>query len=304
MAEDAIKRPFPIFEVSERYLIYDVDTAMHLRRAHNMCATLIGNIPQSSQQNIFFGVPLLLMNEEARLLVEQGHAYIVDDTRSHLEDLQNLSLEERARYKNLLGKQGREYSRSLDRELEARRLESLARKQKKEKARELQKATNGGARIDADESLFEPPASASPSPPPGPSQTSELPLRLITPTTSYPPLTPTPSHQTDKLPPVPSSYPLFAYLHSKGYFMLPGLRFGCHYSCYPGDPLRFHSHWLAVGYVWDEEIDLLDIIGDGRLGTSVKKGYLIGGVDPDKDAADSEDDHQSVRSFCFEWAAM
>jgi tRNA-splicing endonuclease subunit Sen34 len=277
---------------------------MHLRRAHNMCDTLIGNIPQSNQQNIFFGVPLQLMRESARLLVEQGHAYIVDDTRSHLEDLQNLSLEERARFKNLLGEQSREFSRSLDRELEARRLDGLARKHEKEKGRELKKAASGEAQVKADESLFETPASASPSPSTGPSQTSELPLRLITPTTSYPPLRWTPSYQTDKLPPVPSSYPLFAYLHSKGYFMLPGLRFGCHYSCYPGDPLRFHSHWLAVGYDWDEEIDLLDTVGAGRLGTGVKKAYLIGGVDPDKDTADSEDDHQSVRTFCFEWAAM
>lgn len=79
--------------------------------------------------------------------------------------------------------------------------------------------------------------------------------------------------------------------------MLPGLRFGCSYSCYPGDPLRFHSHFLAVAYRWDEEIKLLDIVGGGRLGTGVKKGYVIGGVDPD-------DGQDGVRTFCFEWAAM
>jgi len=47
--------------------------------------------------------------------------------------------------------------------------------------------------------------------------------------------------------------------------MTPGLRFGCHYTVYPGDPLRFHSHFLATGADWDEEFDLLDIVGGGRL---------------------------------------
>lgn len=70
---------------------------------------------------------------------------------------------------------------------------------------------------------------------------------------------------------------------------------------YPGDPLRFHSHFLAVGAEWDEEIDLLDIVGGGRLGTAVKKGYLLGGAERKSDGGEEEG---SVRTFCFEWAAM
>ena len=69
---------------------------------------------------------------------------------------------------------------------------------------------------------------------------------------------------------------------------MPGLRFGCHYSVYPGDPLRYHSHFLTTGLGWDEEFDLLDIVGGGRLGTGVKKAYLIGGeVTGGKEAEDS-----------------
>ena len=30
---------------------------------------------------------------------------------------------------------------------------------------------------------------------------------------------------------------------------------------------------------WDEEIDLLDLVGGGRLGTGMKKRWLIGGVE-------------------------
>jgi len=98
------------------------------------------------------------------------------------------------------------------------------------------------------------------------------------------------------------SYPLFAHLHAHDYFITPGLRFGCDYTVYPGDPLRFHSHFLAVGYDWKEEIPLLDLIGGGRLGTGVKKGFLIGGQDQSKDP------HKAcgadVRTFCIEWGGM
>lgn len=57
---------------------------------------------------------------------------------------------------------------------------------------------------------------------------------------------------------------------------------------YPGDPLRFHSHFLVVGLDWEEEFDLLDLIGGGRLGTGVKKGWLIGGVEGEGN--DDDDD--------------
>jgi tRNA-splicing endonuclease subunit Sen34 len=63
---------------------------------------------------------------------------------------------------------------------------------------------------------------------------------FITPTTSYPPLKASPSNPSRPLPPIPKSYSLFQYLHSKGYYMSPGLRFGCIYTCYPDDPLRYH----------------------------------------------------------------
>jgi tRNA-splicing endonuclease subunit Sen34 len=81
---------------------------------------------------------------------------------------------------------------------------------------------------------------------------------------------------------------------------MPGLRFGCDYNVYPGDPLRFHSHFSATSYGWDEEFSMIDLIGGGRLGTRVKKSFLIGGEDldaePDKGAA--------VRTFCIEWGGM
>ena len=85
---------------------------------------------------------------------------------------------------------------------------------------------------------------------------------------------------------------------------------------YPGDPLRFHSHFLANGLGWDEEIGLLDLVGGGRLGTGVKKGWLVGGrVEVEGGGGDGVEggDHGGdadgaregkVRTFCIEWGGM
>jgi len=304
MGVNPVDIPFPIFEVSKSYLIYDVDLAMHLRREHNICGTLVGNIPQANQQNIFSGLPLELMAEDARLLVEQGHAYIINDTTSHLLYFPNLGEDERRRFRDQLREEGLDFSKESERQNQAKKVYRLAREEKK-KARMLADTKKAESQIIADESLFDNAASPTPSI----SQTSiqtknNLQPKLITPTKSYPPLITGQSAQLSTLPIVPTSYPLFAHLHSKGYYMTPGIRFGCQYTCYPGDPLRFHSHFLALGFDWDDEINLIDIVGGGRLGTGVKKGYLIGGVDPEKDAVNAESTVENVRTFCFEWAAM
>jgi tRNA-splicing endonuclease subunit Sen34 len=45
----------------------------------------------------------------------------------------------------------------------------------------------------------------------------------------------------------------------------------------------------------------MDLVGGGRLGTGVKKGFLLGGVE-DRDGGDKEDG--DVRTFCVEWGGM
>ena len=87
---------------------------------------------------------------------------------------------------------------------------------------------------------------------------------------------------------------------------------------YPGDPLRYHSHFLANGLQWDEGFDLLDLVGGGRLGTGVKKSFVLGGleavgdvekVDDGGEGKEDEGDggdggERKVRAFSIEWAGM
>lgn len=383
-APKPVKEPFPISLVAGRYLLFDVDVIAHCRRTHNICGLLVGTIPNLSQQNVFLGVPLELMPEEARVLVDKGAAYIVDDAQAHQKAFAEMSREDRLRYMEEMDKRGEDVTKEQT-ELAERRKER-ALKEKGLKREEVERgsvaaSTTSDETLQADDSsvassglgfimkgssfsdsaapvkavkvISSPASSVTDSSdlgssglgfimkgssfsdswvqvkapkidssaaevslfdaaPPSPAPEPAVPVQgsapkgvaaqkhYVTPTTSYPPLS-TPAKDPAVPPPaVPDSYPLFRYLHSKGYYHMPGLRFGCHYNVYPGDPLRYHSHFAATGLGWDQKFDLLDVVGGGRLGTGTKKAYMIGGENPDVDSQEDE----SVRAFSVEWAAI
>jgi tRNA-splicing endonuclease subunit Sen34 len=307
---DSVSEPIPISVVSGRYLLFDVNVVTYLRRTHNICGVLIGGIPQAPQQNVFLGLPLELIPEEVKLLVEKEVAYIVDDKAWHKERYTTLQGEDRRKYLDSLRSEGLKAHKAKDAVAKQKSKNALAKqavlrahssntsidKSTEDKKPATPDSDRADRSLDGSESgdfLFSHERPQSPEP------SGALKPYFITPTTtdSPSPLPENPFQQPD--PAVPSSYPLFAHLHSRGYYIMPGLRFGGDYNVYPGDPLRFHSHFIATGYEWDQEIPVLDLIGGGRLGTAVKKGFLIGGED-----AESESNGDKVRTFCVEWAGM
>lgn len=303
--------PVAISLVGQRYLLFDVEVAAYLRREHRICGTTVGTLSLSPAQNLFLGIPVEIMPEEAQLLVEKGVARIVDDARAHEQATRSPDAARRADYLARLQKQSKQFEQH--------------KVQEKEQAR--QRILNGRSKPAADASvdvsvdtsvsashqnesasdLFDFGEGGTPTNGVPDSQHSDTAVKVlppavtsvsssyqITPTTSAP-LLPNPTHALEPtIHDLPSSYPLYKHLNEQGFFMTPGLRFGCQYTVYPGDPLRFHSHFLAVGARWDEEVDLMDIVGGGRLGTGVKKGFLLGGASPLGD----------VRTFSVEWAVM
>jgi tRNA-splicing endonuclease subunit Sen34 len=303
---DSIAEPIPISLIAGRFLLFDVDVVTYLRRTHHICGVFTGSIPQMPQQNIFMGLPLELMPEEARLLVRKEVAYIVDDSAWHKERFNTFEGSEKKQYLDSLRSEGlkvRRHAEGTARKKSEKALSRLAAARRTELS--SADSTNepsvraGTPDINTSDLLFndEPPTS------PASTHTSASPSDTpwaITRTTTYSPssLPQNPTQQPD--PTVPSSYPLFAHLHSRDYYLMPGLRFGCDYNVYPGDPLRFHSHFSAVSYDWDEEISMVDLTGGGRLGTRVKKGFLIGG----EDVNGKSEDGDNVRTFCIEWSGM
>lgn len=123
-----------------------------------------------------------------------------------------------------------------------------------------------------------------------------------------------PSGAGDSAPPVPAQatatslqnrglagLPLYTFFHGSGHYLTPGLRFGCNFSVYPGDPFRFHSHFLAMNVDWDEPLSVLDITASGRLATGVKKGFVYAAEMPE---GASEPGGPRVRAITLEWAGM
>lgn len=359
VAPTIVNEPFPISRVANRYLLFSVDIISHCRRNHNICGMLIGTIPNLSQQNVFLGIPLELMPEEARVLVEKGAAYVVDDEAVHQKAFGEMSREERLKWLEELDKRGEEVTKGTEDLKEKRKERAL--KEKGLRRELLEKNESSAAEVSASdvtlralsdhgsdsglgfimkgssftdppslastsknegtnaETLFDSrPASPAPSTISIASKASQSQRHFVTPTTSYPPMANPAPDSSVQLPAVPKSYPLFRHLHSLGYYHMPGLRFGCHYNSYPGDPLRYHSHFAATGLGWDDEFDLLDVVGGGRLATGTKKAYMIGGEDDDvakKKTNDSEgaglfsdasknDALREVRAFSIEWAAL
>lgn len=62
-----------------------------------------------------------------------------------------------------------------------------------------------------------------------------------------------------------------------------------------GDPLRFHSQYIATVMDKSKAITSLDIITFGRLGKAVKKSYMLCSWDKDLDKGSY---------FCLEWAGF
>lgn len=300
--------PLPISYVHGRYLLFSATAASYLRREHNIGGVLFGSLPQIPQQNVFLGLPLELMPEEARVLVDNGIAYLRDDRGRHEEALDGVDNADKVAYIADLKRQGSEAARIQASRKEKKRevsLQKLAQKNANHRG-EFNGATTPPPSQEghAEESLFESRTPGRPSTPASSYSRSsiDVPELGVTPATSDLLLPPQYTQSNHEIK-VPNSYPLYAHLHSKGYFISPGLRFGCQYMAYPGDPLRFHSHFLAVGYGWDEEIDLMDIVGGGRLGTGVKKSFLIGGLETNEEESQGDRD-SSVRSWSIEWAGM
>ena len=297
--------PIPISYVGGHYLLFSIKTVSWLRKEHNICGYNVGTLPQSPSQNVFLGLPIMIMPEEAQILVEKGICYILDDPRSHDQAIYDRKATDQKQYLAKARRQGSEVEQLRAHEhAEARDRALSKQKGKSKKKGGSEESTTIGSLLDFDEAGSTTPTSDA---------IDDTPIKLlttpaqsfnyhVTPATSRLLLDGSPTATTSlakSLPDTPSSYPLFRYLHERGYFMTPGLRFGCQYSTYPGDPLRFHSHFLSVGFDWDEEIDLMEIVGGGRLGTGVKKGFLLGGLQPSTEASEAE-----VRTFSVEWAVM
>ncbi|TWU78923.1 tRNA-splicing endonuclease subunit [Metarhizium rileyi] len=274
--------------IAGRYLLFDPDAVALLRRNDNTNGTLAGTTPQQPTQNLFLGLPVELRPEEAYTLVRTGSAYIVDDSAAHRTALDLNNTEARAVYIDFLRQRKRIAQHALAERASLRTaLKPNSRKQSivgltgpYSKGIDNHSVTSDIITYSDDDQ-----------------KASTVGLLAFTPASSHFLLSRSAPKPPDKQ--AESVAPLCRYLQKRGNYMTPGLRFGAHYSVYPGDPLRFHAHFMANEYEWDEHIAILDIVGGGRLATAVKKAFLFGGQQPGYDSP-----HKLIHTYSVEWAAM
>lgn len=284
--------PVRICKIAGRYLVFDPAAVALLRRKDNINGTLVGTTPQQPTQNIFLGLPVELRPEEADAVVRRKAAYVVDDVAAHRAALPSPDKEARRAYVETLRRR-KQAAQQAFAEKSAKKAADVAGRLGHPKASVT--PTCSPSNVVHDGHGHPPGTGAEPS-----ARQNDGRIRIggLTPASSAGLISRDADAEFDAGQTIEG--PLCRFLQGAGYYMTPGLRFGAHYSVYPGDPLRFHAHFMANQYDWNDEIPILDVVSGGRLATAVKKAFLIGGQRPPSEESPSG----PVRTFSVEWAAM
>ncbi|XP_010901578.1 tRNA-splicing endonuclease subunit Sen34 isoform X1 [Esox lucius] len=94
-------------------------------------------------------------------------------------------------------------------------------------------------------------------------------------------------------------FQVFKDLRRRGFYLTSAGKFGGDYLVYPGDPLRFHAHFIAVCVSMDESMPLCDVLAIARLGSNVKKTVLLCSSGESQD-----DEREEVVYTSLQWSGM
>ncbi|KZT60368.1 hypothetical protein CALCODRAFT_522978 [Calocera cornea HHB12733] len=312
--------PVPIHISGTQALVWSVDDIATLRTQHRICGSLVGTLPAAAQQNVFLGVPLLLAREEVVLLVERQLAVLVDERASYpAPSARQFQEWASARREEVVQQQKQREARErrpppvLGEEALRRREEREARRERERAARAAKAAEEGEELLEDKDGVLpqeqDQPAAAAAAldkskgkaPEKDPAHwvtipSSSLSLPWYTPRT-YATLAAARSAGLWTYPTTRgerAKCAAFRALWERGHYLGPGLKFGGDWLVYPGDPLRYHSHFVATALAGrDGTVRPMEVIAFGRLGTATKKAHLLCGWD---------EGTGQVSFFSIEWA--
>jgi tRNA-splicing endonuclease subunit Sen34 len=97
----------------------------------------------------------------------------------------------------------------------------------------------------------------------------------------------------------------FRKIWEEGMYAGHGVRFGGEFLIYPGDPLRYHSHFVNTTLPSPETvIRPMELVAWGRLGTATKKAHLICCYDENGGRDDKDEKvagRGTVDCYSLEW---
>uniref|UniRef100_A0A8C0H8H3 tRNA-splicing endonuclease subunit Sen34 n=1 Tax=Chelonoidis abingdonii TaxID=106734 RepID=A0A8C0H8H3_CHEAB len=255
-------------------LVWSAEDAREIRERFRLVGTLVGALARKPRQNARLGLPLQLLPEEARLLAELGAAVLVRGTKTQPPQELEESYQEQQRLA------GAERGALL-----ARLAERIA--QGRAHRREQRGEMPGSRTLaPASPSLFL-------SPLPDTEEDSGLldspfvlprgSMMIQLPTARWRPgrveqvdwTSPSPDWPHAGRPAHEVRYRVFRELWGRGYYLSGGSKFGGDFLVYPGDPLRFHAHYIALCCPPEAPLPLHALVAATRLGTSVKKTLLL-----------------------------
>ncbi|XP_043975855.1 tRNA-splicing endonuclease subunit Sen34 [Gambusia affinis] len=244
-------------------------------RSDGLVGALLGSLPRTPRQNVRLGRPLLLLPEEERLLGERRgvgalpaqnqdaaggelQQRYVEQQRRSFEEQSVLALEERksAFVRAMTSSSGSD--EALQRRLLD--LEQNFNFPRSALAVQLSTARAGLSHCPEARAFLE----------------ADWPIRA------------------QRCPRREARFQVFRDLRGRGFFLTSAGKFGGDFLVYPGDPLRFHAHFIAVCLALDESVCLLDVLCVARLGSNVKKTVLLCSPAPDG----------PVRYTSLQWSGM
>eukprot|EP00041_Stephanoeca_diplocostata_P028167 m.788727 g.788727 ORF g.788727 m.788727 type:complete len:337 (-) comp23318_c0_seq21:3032-4042(-) len=303
-------------------LIWSANEVNRLRTEHRMTGNAIGSLANHTQQNVVLGLPVVLLPEEATLLQQKGYLLLLScDPRGPIRGAQEVKQLTESRERLVQIQVDRLKNNPIERRSAIETIKAHGKRRRVDTSRpdgvlghlahHASAPPAGGTTdnvgstcstkitqgiVDAVAPIGHVAKAAS---------TLRQAARIAI-LTAEPPLHSDhleesntwsgqlPRAQGYRLAPLPfdvSSTPMaalryrvFADLHAKGYWITPGVKFGGDFLVYPGDPHRYHAHFVAVVLPYRRTLSPLDIISFGRLGNVVKKALLLCSV---SDATDS-----------------
>ena len=274
---------------------YDAEIVDELRSVYHIVAQGVGTLQNNSTQNVFLAAPYALMPEQAALLVEKGIAVLMDGTRQPVPPARTQAQKDQAadeRHSVVLSQAAHIYR---SREDDRKRHEAASEFTRAKRAKTHEESAATAASFSKPLVLPFPPEktslTATSTGGENPYQRHVPSARVVVPTmasNSYLSRD-KPSHfweypRQDKRSEM-DRYAVFRDLWEKGYYMTSGAKFGGDFLAYPGDPHRYHSHYVVVIVPMDAILSPYDVVSMGRLGTVVKKAPLVSSVRKDGSVA-------------------
>ncbi|KAL6945505.1 hypothetical protein ACO0QE_002965 [Hanseniaspora vineae] len=318
------------YEIMDKVLLFDTEDIKELRHKYGIVGTLLGTLPSVKQQNTFLSVPLEIMPEEALWLVKHKVCQFAftlseqDQNSDHTALSDVCSIQKQNLLQQLHNQIQAKKQKSLENALKHGVAPSFENPQTDE-ACQLTSAKESSL-IFTEKSLFV-------STPTTSEHLVSLQSRILPSSLLYKDL------ENQFLRKHYTNYCLYSILKNEysaldkdngdnSVVLLPGSRFAGKYVLYPGDPLRYHSHLIVKdcklpSVIIDNDenmsekknrvelntshINLLELICDGRLSTTVKKAIVVPFANDafeDNLASIASDCNKSIDFYSVEWSGF